>query len=184
MAPKLEHSVTDTGKGTHLLMLTAVQEGLHVMTVHLAGQEVIGSPLTLHIEKPPVLASTKVAGKSRGDILFAVASAMANSGINWAYRMWEGFLDARMEQMDCIRAAFYTLVNVDVRWSFNTWSEKTRETQWIKSVINKARGIHHQGRATLLLTVNACFAKWKATRVVRTTSPEPSPEELDVVPVD
>lgn len=83
--------------------------------------QVIGSPLTLMVERPPVLASTKVAGKSRGETLFAVASAIANMGINWAFHEWLGYFFAQEAVLDVIRAAAYAILHVDIRWSFNTW---------------------------------------------------------------
>ena len=53
------------------------------MTCRLDGHEMIGSPLHIMATKPRVLASMKAAGKSRGETLYAVASAIANAGINW-----------------------------------------------------------------------------------------------------
>ena len=161
MAPKLEHSIADTGKGVYLLMVTAVQEGRHALMVHLDGQEVIGSPLALKFEKPPVLASTKIAGKSRGDTLFAVASALANMGINWAYRNWEEFTDAKMEQMNCIRSAAFALLNGDVRWAFNTWSEEAMFKKWVRSIIDRAAGIRRQGQVSNL------FNLWSRVTMIR-----------------
>ena len=40
-------------------------------------------------------ASLKAAGKSRGETLFVVASALANAGINWAFKTWGELADER-----------------------------------------------------------------------------------------
>ncbi len=145
MAPKLEQSVLDSGRGSYLIQITAVQEGLHVLTVHLDGQEVIGSPLSLQFEKPPVLASTKVAGKSRGDTLFAVASALANMGINWAFREWLELVYDRIDLLDVIRSAAFAMLHVDVRWAFNAWIEMSEYNAWVTHIIAGARKLRVKG---------------------------------------
>jgi len=167
MAPKLAHSVTDNGDGVYLLMVTAVQEGTHTLMVHLDGQEVIGSPLTLQIEKPPVLASTKIAGKSRGDTLFAVASAIANMGVNWAYRNWEEFTDAKMEQMAAIRSAAFAILHVDLRWSFNTWLDKWHELKWVRNVISNAAHIRTRGQLAQAVNLWIRFSKVRARVIAK-----------------
>ena len=48
--------------------------------------------------RPKVLASVKAAGKSRGETLYAVGAAIANAGINWAFKSWN---DWSVEEAVC-----------------------------------------------------------------------------------
>ena len=155
MAPKLEQTVIDLKNGSYRIQITAIQAGLHVITVHVGGQEVIGSPLTLVVEKPPVLASTKVAGKSRGDTLFAVASAISNRGLNWAFCEWLGCVHEQLDALVIIRWAAQGLTQHGVRSAFNAWIALTETLLYEKSIIARTRG-------TLAMNwVNSCFFRWK-----------------------
>ena len=155
MAPKLEQTVIDLKNGSYRIQITAIQAGLHVITVHVGGQEVIGSPLTLVVEKPPVLASTKVAGKSRGDTLFAVASAISNMGLNWAFCEWLGCVHEQLDALVIIRWAAQGLTQHGVRSAFNAWIALTETLLYEKSIIARTRG-------TLAMNwVNSCFFRWK-----------------------
>jgi hypothetical protein len=154
MAPKLEQTVIDLKNGSYRIQITAIQAGLHVITVHVGGQEVIGSPLTLVVEKPPVLASTKVAGKSRGDTLFAVASAISNMGLNWAFCEWLGCVYEQLDALVIIRWAAQGLLQHGVRLAFNSWTALTETRLYEKSIIARTR--------TLMDTYWIdCFLKWK-----------------------
>ena len=155
MAPKLEQTVIDLKNGSYRIQITAIQAGLHVITVHVGGQEVIGSPLTLVVEKPPVLASTKVGGKSRGDTLFAVASAISNMGLNWAFCEWLGCVHEQLDALVIIRWAAQGLTQHGVRSAFNAWIALTETLLYEKSIIARTRG-------TLAMNwVNSCFFRWK-----------------------
>ena len=154
MAPKLEQTVIDLKNGSYRIQITAIQAGLHVITVHVGGQEVIGSPLTLVVEKPPVLASTKVAGKSRGDTLFAVASAISNMGLNWAFCEWLGCVHEHLDALVIIRWAAQGLIQHGVRSAFNTWIALAETRLYEKSIIARTRALMD----TYWIT---CFLKWK-----------------------
>ena len=154
MAPKLEQTVIDLKNGSYRIQITAIQAGLHVITVHVGGQEVIGSPLTLVVEKPPVLASTKVAGKSRGDTLFAVASAISNMGLNWAFCEWLGCVHEQLDALVIIRWAAQGLIQHGVRSAFNTWIALAETRLYEKSIIARTRALMD----TYWIT---CFLKWK-----------------------
>jgi len=154
MAPKLEQTVIDLKNGSYRIQITAIQAGLHMITVHVGGQEVIGSPLTLVVEKPPVLASTKVAGKSRGDTLFAVASAISNRGLNWAFCEWLGCVYEQLDALVIIRWAAQGLIQHGVRSAFNTWIALTETLLHVKADIARVRG-----RLTMNW-VKSCFFEW------------------------
>ena len=138
MAPKLQCEVADQNDGVYAVTLTAVQKGEHTLTVRLSGAEVIGSPFTVIVQKPRIIASTKAAGKSRGETLYAVASAIANAGINWAFKTWDDRAYERRDFLDVIRTAALSLLNSGARACFNQWCEYAAVTGGNKADIAHA----------------------------------------------
>ena len=69
-----------------------------------------------------VLASLKAAGKSRGETLYAVASAIANAGINWAYKSWNDWSWERREKVDLLSRVGHVIGNADLLWTFQNWA--------------------------------------------------------------
>ena len=123
LAPKLECVVHDIENGVYHIDMTAARPGMHSLTVRLDGAEVIGSPLSIHATKARVLASMKAAGKSRGETLYAVGAAIANAGINWAFKHWAELAYERRDKLDMLAAVARKLRNMDVLYGWVLWLE-------------------------------------------------------------
>ena len=95
--------------------------------MRLDGAEVIGSPLTIHATKARVPASMKAAGKSRGETLYAVAAAIANAGINWAFKHWAELAYERRDKLDMLAAVARSLRNKDALFCWRLWLEYADE---------------------------------------------------------
>lgn len=145
LAPKLESHIEDQLNGSYVITLTAAQPGDHVVTLRLGDTEVIGSPMPLTFTRPRILASTKAAGKSRGETLFVVASAIANAGLNWAFTSWLATSENHRDVFKWLHSIAAALVHADVRICFSTWLENAvqRAAVW-KTIEGALRAIRRQ----------------------------------------
>jgi len=123
LAAKLECLVHDISNGLYHIDLTVARPGSHTMTVRLDGVEVLGSPLSIVAVKPKVFASLKSAGKSRGETLYAVGAAIANAGINWAFKSWEEWSYEVRDKLELLESVARKLKNADVAACWIIWRE-------------------------------------------------------------
>jgi len=145
LAPKLESQIEDQLNGSYVITLTAAQPGDHMVTLRLDDAEVIGSPMPLTFTRPRILASTKAAGKSRGETLFVVASAIANSGINWAFTSWLETSENHRDVFKWLHSIAAALVHADVRICFSTWHANALERAAVwKTIEHALRAVHRQ----------------------------------------
>ena len=137
LAAKMECAVEDKGNGLYCIVLIAVQPGEHMLTVRLNSVEVIGSPVTLVARRPRMLASTKAAGKSRGETLYAVASAIANAGINWAFKNWADWAYGRQDAWSVLRRAARQLLSASSKMCFNAWVDNAAERRQVRAMMDR-----------------------------------------------
>ena len=128
LAAKMACTVRDEGSGTYHIELTAAQPGEHSVLVRMGGDEVIGSPLVLQLSKPKLLASTKAAGKSRGETLYAVGAAIANAGLNWAYKTWAEYAYERRAALETLAAVGGNFLHTSTAQAFKTWLRYVNDT--------------------------------------------------------
>ena len=144
LAPKLECSVHDILNGVYHIDLIVAQPGLHTMMVRLDGVEVLGSPLSIMAIKPRVLASMKAAGKSRGETLYAVGAAIANAGINWAFKSWAEWAYDNREALDTLSSVAAALRNRHIYASWSCWREQTTAYKHARHKMSKALAAVHK----------------------------------------
>ena len=138
LAPKLEYQVRDQDTGVYHIDVTCANPGLHTIIVRLAGVEVIGSPMDFEATRPRVNTAIKTAGKSRGETLYAVAAAIANAAVLWAYRHWETAAEERAGQMYILRKAATGLLYADVRNCFLQWIDSAAHRAHMMGMLNRA----------------------------------------------
>jgi len=165
LAPKLEYVVRDNETGVYYIDVTAAQPGRHTMTVRLDGAEVIGSPLDLDAARPRVLASVKAAGKSRGETLYAVASAIANAGINWAFKTWADWSLERRARLDYLAYCAGHIKNADLRDLFVTWKQVSLAFQEARKELRKVLNAIHKQLCRRSLNSWIAFAEERSYNV-------------------
>jgi hypothetical protein len=138
LAPKLECVVHDNGTGTYTIDLTVARPGPHTVIVRLDGVEVLGSPAEIVATKPRVLASMKAAGKSRGETLYAVGAAIANAGINWAFKSWGELAWDRRDKIEYLMSVARMIVGAKLVAGLNTWTEHAQITRERRQLFTKA----------------------------------------------
>lgn len=162
LAAKLECAVNDLDTGVYEIALTCANAGIHVVVVRLHGVEVIGSPLTLTAVKPMAKSNAMTAGKSRGETLYAVASAIANAGISWGFKHWTLLSYERHDLVAWLRRVAYRIVNLDAYWAFHEWFEGAAIVREAKAELTKAvNSLQKQMQRRVMNT----WIDWYETRV-------------------
>lgn len=138
LAPKLECNVRDNDTGKYFIDLTCANPGMHTVTVRLGGEELIGSPMHFVAAKPRVLASMKAVGKSRGETLFACASALSNADILWGFRNWLDAWEERREKLDILRTVAIMVLYADQRFCLHLWQENAESRKYLRGTLNRA----------------------------------------------
>lgn len=146
------------------LKRTACPHGF-VAQVRLEGIEVIGSPLDLEAARPRVLASVKAAGKSRGETLYAVASAIANAGINWAFKTWADWCYERRSQLDFLAGVASHILNADVMQLFVEWARNARLSRDMHNQLARVVNAIHQQMQRRCLNTWISFAEERSYNV-------------------